>query len=417
MTGDATVIEREIQSRIDKAVAKKQRGVANGRGAYGRGAYAYGRGSYEMEPAVNSLFTNSVARRVHKSTVGDETGRVIVSRREYVMRVISPPTPGDFTVTSLNLNPGLSGVFAWLSQVAANYDEYEIKHLVFHFKPVISTASQSGSMGTVVMACNYNAGSVKFESFREMIEYEGAMETRICDSALFGIECDPAKGKSGEHQYVRAGAIPSDEDIKTYDLGLFQIATSDISSTDYPAGTLLGHLYVEYEVVLGKPKLFSALGKDILCDLFRCTSCSKSAPVSNVNSFSNRGNTLGGVVTAVTNAVRYIFPDNFSGTVLFHARPVGTMSSGDLAVDFIENGNVKPSYVLGSTGDFAEISTASPTSVTFLGAYDVMESTSANGNYIDISFPTVATFTLWSLAVTKTNPDMDHGWNSYTDPL
>lgn len=409
MQGDASVLEREIQSRIDKGIAKKSRGVASGSGAYGRGAYAYGRGSYtQAPPAVNSLFNEYAQRRVSKKSINDETGRVIVSKREYVMRVVVPPTPSDFSVTSLAINPGLSGVFAWLSQVAANYDEYELRHLVFHYKPVISVASQSGAMGSVVIACNYNAGAPKFESFREMVEYSGAMETRICDQAFFGIECDPKKGQSGDHMYVRTGAVPSDEDIKTYDTGLFQIATSDINATDYPAGTLLGHLYVEYDVVLGKPKLYASLGKGILGDLFRTSTCSKGLPLNGL--FKNAANSIGGYMsTSYGRGLHYQLPDNFVGTIMVNVFCIGTMSSGDMSVPITANGEVTPRNICGTTGASSQNGVANTTSLSNEGFYDVKDALVADGNYIHLNIGTTLTFSQYTIYVTMVSPDYDSG--------
>jgi hypothetical protein len=57
------------------------------------------------------------------------------------MRVTAPDPRLEFHNTSFAINPGMRGVFAWLSQNAANYDEYELEHLVFHHQPVISQAS------------------------------------------------------------------------------------------------------------------------------------------------------------------------------------------------------------------------------------------------------------------------------------
>lgn len=407
MQGDTSVLEREIQSRIDKGIAKKSRGIAKGSGAYGRGAYAYGRGSYtQAPPAVNSLFNEFAERRMSKKSMDDETGRVVVSKREYVMRVVVPPTPSEFSVTSLSINPGLSGVFAWLSQVAANYDEYELRHLVFHYKPVISVASQSGAMGSVVIACNYNAGAPKFESFREMVEYSGAMETRICDQAFFGIECDPRKGQSGEHMYVRTGSVPDDEDIKTYDSGLFQIATSDINSTDYPAGTLLGHLYVEYDVVLGKPKLFSSLGKGILGDLLRTNSCTKGLPLANL--YKNVANSLGGYMST-SGGLNYQLPDNFSGTIYFNFFCTGTIASGPLLVPVTVSGQVTPLPVCGTSGSSNQNGVADTGSLAVEGYYVVKDALVANGNKIRIDPSALTTLTGYTVYVSMVNPDYETG--------
>lgn len=418
MRGDNEILQREIQSRVDRAVAKKSGGKTTGRGAYGRGQYGYGRGAYAQAPvAVNSLFKEFSGLRGTTRRLTDETGRVEVEKREYVMRVVVPSNPAEFSVTSLSVNPGLSGVFAWLSQIAANYDEYELIRCIFHYKPVISVASQSGAMGSIVIACNYNAGAPKFESFREMVEYEGAMETRICDPALFGIECDPKKGVSGSHMFVRTGSVPMDEDIKTYDTGLFQIATSDVNASDYPAGTLLGHLYVEYKVVLGKPKLYASLGKSIIGDMHRCPLCTRPAAmgVNAANVYSNNANSLGGTYSIVnTTTLRYTLPDNFVGTVRYTFYCVGTdLTPGpDMEPTFGYGGQllIKPTQMPDGSQNF-EIVT-DPGSLMFKCSFDIRESLVAGGNYIQWDFGGVTTLTSWASTITMVSPDFDNGWSN-----
>jgi hypothetical protein len=331
----------------------------------------------------------------------DETGRIVMSKREYVTRVVSPPTPGDFSNGSYSINPGLSGVFPFLSQVAANYDEYEFRHLVFHYKPTISRASQSGAMGSIVIACNYNAGSSKFGGYREMIEYMGAMECRICDEAVFGVECDPSKRAGKATEYVRTGMVPVGEDIKTYDLGLFQIATADISASDYPAGTLLGHLFVEYEVVLGKPKLFAALGKTILMDKFRSNSgLSAAVPLGVV--IASDHNTLGCELDSALD--RIIFPDNFQGTVLvkYYAEGAGI----DLNLFVIGAGaniTAQLSMNYGGTSDDETTVTAAAQAVCLM-QLTVLPSSTADGNFVTVSTAAATSITGMSVTVCQINP-------------
>ena len=51
------------------------------------------------------------------------------------------------------INLGKAESFPWLSQIAANYEEYEIKLLVFCYKSKVSDKSTSsdGHVGSVIM--------------------------------------------------------------------------------------------------------------------------------------------------------------------------------------------------------------------------------------------------------------------------
>jgi hypothetical protein len=381
-------------------------GIAAGSGAYGRGEYAYGRGDYGLvpqeQPSVNSLFKEYTARRHNTNKVRDETGRVSISRREYVMAVKSPAIPAAFTNTSLSINPGLSGVFSWLSQLASNYDEYSMRHLVFHYKPVISRASQSGSMGSVVFACNYNAGAQKFNTFKEMVEYESALEARICDEALFGVECDDSKSGNMEIEYVRTGTVPAGQDIKTYDIGLLQVATSDISATDYPAGTLIGHLYVEYEVILGKPKLFTALGKGILQDSYtNSTGFATAKPFGTVaNVIARVGNSLGAVLVESGNIV---LPDNFVGRLQITYNVDSSSATDSMAAPTIA-GNVTTVPLL--NGTWYQTTETNASSHNFLTAIiDVKErSPGGTANSITVACSNLANGISMSVTISQLNP-------------
>jgi len=391
-------IEREVQRKVDKAIS--------GSGAYGRGAY--GRGSLWDQPPVvlpktNSLFVDSRNQRHNIGSVLDETGRTCVSRREYVARIVAPSTPADFENVSYSLNPGLSGVFAWLSQIASNYDEYQFTQLVFSYQPVISTASTSGAMGSVVIAANYNAGAAKFSTFRQMVEYQGAIETRICDPIRFGIECENSKNAGHDTEYVRTGPVPSGQDIKTYDIGLLQVATSDIDGSVFSAGTLLGHLYVEYSVILGKPKLWSALGNTIYSDMWRGDSNSTDALPFGDAPQKNVTNTLGGTMTDSSASV-YTFPSNFVGTVLVKLYVEAASISG--APSITAAGNVtRLTSLLGTAGSAAfEIDSTGADSFR-VECYAVAMGT---GNTLTLAGNSAAGATGASLIVTMVNPLVAH---------
>lgn len=398
-TGQQTSLGRDdLYDAQFGRIANNNHQQARGRGAYGRGAYGRSTAK-ESQANVNSLFLDYKNRRHKTREIGDETGRVRVSRREYVMRVVAPEVTTEFQNTSFAINPGLSGVFAWLSQIAANYDEYTLEHLVFHYKPVISQASTSGAMGSILLSANYNAGSGKFASFREMAEYMGTLETRVCDEALFGVECDPRKNGSQEVEYVRTGSVPMGQDIKTYDLATFQLATSDVGS--FAEGTLLGHLYVEYDVVLGKPKLFSALGKAILVDMYRgLTPITVTSPMAGAISHpsNNLGAELAGKIITL--------PTNFYGRIILTYVGVATsLTLGATNISILADSDIVAVPILGLPGIYAEEIVNSGSKLMIQKIYDVSTSTHASGNRLQINFDSITSGTGFTLSIAQCNPD------------
>lgn len=177
-------------------------------------------------------------------------GDIRIVRREYLKAVLSPAS--TFEVEHSHLNPGKE-VFHWLSQVADNYEEYVFEKLSFEYKPVISSATYSGSMGSIVVAVLYNAGAQELDTYAKMVEYSGAIEKRICDPLVMKVNVSK-NTHAGEDHYIRTGDVPTGEDIKTYDIGKLLVAVDHVSSS-FPSGTLLGHMYADYSVILRKPKL------------------------------------------------------------------------------------------------------------------------------------------------------------------
>jgi len=278
----------------------------------GRGMYT-GRGSYHQ----NSLVGPGVAPEVPSfSTTGDETGAVTVTRREYITDIYGPTSA--FNVQSFNLNPGLESVFPWLSQIAQNYDEYEFKQLMFTYRSTTTDigTSTNGQCGTVIMCTNYNAASGPFSDKVVMMEYDGAMSSKVTDNMVHGVECDPSKLSGAEAKYVRANPVVSNQDLKTYDHGLFQLAIANS-----PAGfqnNVVGELWVSYTVVLRKPKFFVARGLGISRDYYVSADGQEttSFPFGNAATIlSAQQNNIGTSMSFSANTATITFPASYAGNV------------------------------------------------------------------------------------------------------
>jgi len=298
-------------SNIGRGALRRVGSTIVGSGAYmGRGRYS-GRGAYESNALVNGDSNFAVARtRAHD----DEHGSITVEKREFVTSINSTGS-NDFSVQSFSINPGLSGVFPWLSQTGTNFDEWESIQMLFEYEPVVSETSVSsvGSLGTIVLASNYNAGAAAFNSFPAMIEYGGAVRGRISDNIICGVEGDPNKLANRSKLYTRAGSVPAGQDIKTYDLAKFQIGLYGVP-TQYVAGTQLGLLFVRYKVKLSKPKLYDAIGYSILSDCFMSGGTISNALPLGTAPWAHNSNGLGGTLSKLS-ANTYTLPDNFTGTI------------------------------------------------------------------------------------------------------
>ena len=241
-----------------------------------------GSGAYMAQNAlVAGTPADYLDHGVAMSSVGsnDEQGAITITHREYVQDLYAPGTVGGpavaFSNLSFPLNPGLQQSFTFGSQVAENYDEYEFVQCIWAFRSTTTDigSSTNGQCGTVVMATDYNASKPPFADKQTMIEYSGAHSCKITESMVHGVECDPGKSSMSPRLFVRSNPVMVGQDLKTYDKGTFQIAVCNCppSFNGFP----IGELWVEYTIVLRKPKLFVSRGLNIDQDLF-CTALTTS---------------------------------------------------------------------------------------------------------------------------------------------
>lgn len=186
----------------------------------------------------------------------------IIRHREYLGDVYSGvagspgnPTPTPFTNTVYNINPGLTASFPWLANVAGRFEEYQLEGMLYEFKSMYSDAvvQTGGSLGTVVMATEYNASKPAFTSKIEMENYEFAMSSKPSVPMCHPIECNNKQSVLSQ-QYVRTNnAALVNQDIKMYDFGTFQIASVGIPCTGQALS--LGELWCTYQIKLLKPRI------------------------------------------------------------------------------------------------------------------------------------------------------------------
>jgi hypothetical protein len=214
-----------------------------------------GLGDYKV--SSNSLGTVGSANN-GPPVFGRSGGNLTVAHREFLTDVTGTTS---FTLNSYFINPGLVTTFPFLSQLAANYEQYRLKGLVFEFKSTSGTAvgSTNTALGTVIMSTNYDTLDTNFTSKQQMDAYQFTVSSLPSQNCIHPIECKPRLNTLSE-QYVRTGSVPSGADQRFYDMGNFQIATVGMQS----GTTVVGELWVSYDIELLRPKLQTPLGADLL---------------------------------------------------------------------------------------------------------------------------------------------------------
>lgn len=218
------------------------------------------------------------------SFVASPDGSTIrISHKEYIGDVFAPDSNDVFQNTAYSINPGIERTFPWLSQIAANYDEYTIHQLMFSYRSTVADfASASGQVGQVIMATIYNAASEPFSDKAQMMQYDSSMSCKTSESMIHGVECDPAKISGPLGRFVRVNPTLTGQDINQYDHGLFNVAVTETPSTY--ANQAMGELWISYTIELRKPKFFTNRGLAISRDIFAC-----SATGTGINSQSPFG--------------------------------------------------------------------------------------------------------------------------------
>jgi hypothetical protein len=233
-------------STLGNFVGQADTGKSVGRSFGGAVSRWLGSGDYAV--SSNSLVSPSgTVPNMHR-----EGQTVVVRHKEFVGTVLSSAA---FNVQmSLSLNPGLETPFPWLSRLAASFQEYRIRGMVFHYIPSSgdAVASTNPALGTVMFQTSYratdSAPSSKIEILNEYWSSENVPSEPFCHP----IECDP-KENPFNVQYVRTGDVPSGDSKLMYDLGTTHVAVMGMQTTGNP----VGDLWVTYEVELKKPIISS----------------------------------------------------------------------------------------------------------------------------------------------------------------
>ena len=274
----------------------------------------------------NDIVDGGSGMTIPEFTPGGEMGTVQISHREYVADVFGPDSAGVFQNITYGLNPALPETFPWLSQVAANYEEYTIKQLIFSFRSTVTDfVASNGQVGSIILATQYNANDAPFASKQDMMEYAGAVSAKVSQQVQAGVECDPAQLSGPPGKYTRSGPTPPGEDVKTYDLGTLNVATSN-TPTQFN-NQAVGELWVSYTIELRKPKFFVTRAQQLLTDVFIGEvypdgHSGTGLRLSDVPWSVGQQNRIGGLLTReypgfplAQNYLYYVFPATFSGDI------------------------------------------------------------------------------------------------------
>lgn len=348
-----------------------------------------GQGDYQVQS--NSLLRQSASGVVPAMHQSGQS--VIVRHKEFITEVTGKTA---FTVQRrLSINPGLSATFPWLSGVAAQYSEYTIKGMVYHYVPTSGNAvsSTNAALGTVMLQTSYRANEAQPASKVEMLNEYWSNEAKPSEAFCHPIECDP-KENPFNVQYIRTGDVPTTDNVLLYDLGTTTLAVSGQQANDI----VLGDLWVTYEIELRKPKLTDLTGESL--PAMRATS---SANINTTTCFGTNiaetFDSLGGGTTISSTAIT--LPPGNVGVYQLSVYMGGVTAAQSAGLTVTGTGSSTAQIYLGS--NIAPISTTS-NGYVYLCTFQV-----TNPNTTTVVTPTFSTLTgATSLYLTlmKVNPGL-----------
>jgi len=195
---------------------------------------------------------------------GAEDGSLIVTNTEFI-RDIYAPSVSSFTLDStIIVNPGLQSSLPFLSQFAANFQQYQMLQLVLEYRSLVDTTSSNNPTGTAgqFMLIEYDPSDTFIPTSKEEIMNAfGGMAVKCSENGTFGVECDPTRKAGSAVRSVRTFGLAPTEMPQDFDWAKILLAFNNIPSAYY--GQAVGTLHAYYTCRLIRPKLGSAVSQNL----------------------------------------------------------------------------------------------------------------------------------------------------------
>lgn len=264
--------------------------VGNGIQQFGTSVFnrIMGKGDYVLPDDMGTLTKNSLFQKSPSNTsatFGTQKSGFIFEHTEYITDIISSSVAGQFQAQTFIVNPANSTTFPWLSNMASNFEMYQVDGMIFRFESTSGNAisGTNSSLGTVMGYFAYDTLDQTLLSKSSILQYEGSVDAKSSESFLLGVECDETK-LVAPRLYV--GPPPTGSDAKTYNWGNLIIASSGLQSSSQNIGELWCHYRIKFFIT----KQMSAAASNH----------SYSTSVSSINSFGTSITQSGTVTATVT---------------------------------------------------------------------------------------------------------------------
>lgn len=223
------------------------KGAAMGSGLAGLGSSLVGLGDYHVnQNSLMGMVTGGTSAG-GVPRVQNLGGRVIINHREYLFDISSTE---DFNNLAIDINPGLSKTFPWLSQIAANFEQWRPLGIIVCFETHSSDAlnSTNTALGSLIFSSNYNSTDPEYQNQQEALNTEFTTSTKPSCSVLHPLECSPVENPQRIF-YVRTGPLGPDANSQLW----YDLCKTQIITTGSQAAANIGKIYISYEIEFLKP--------------------------------------------------------------------------------------------------------------------------------------------------------------------
>lgn len=140
------------------------------------------------------------------------------------------------TITTYQVNPGLSDIFPVLYQKAAVYEQYRIRDVQFHYLPTCASTTP----GSVILSPEYDVNDTPPTSLVEIRNTAGTMESSPWVASILRLDANRVH-TTGRRKLVRDGAVATTR--QDYDMCNLSVATVNNGTTSE-----IGLLKVKYKI-------------------------------------------------------------------------------------------------------------------------------------------------------------------------
>jgi hypothetical protein len=190
--------------------------------------------------------TKMLAARQSASTRPRSRKQCVLEEDEYIMDVDGST---NFANLQLPINPGQAQTFPWMAKSAPQWEKYRFERLDFYYKRQVSEFAPNGTTGKVILSVDFDASDPGPTTKQQMEDTDPHADCMPCENISLPLKARDMHALHPE-LFVRTGGLPGSSDIKTFDVGNFNIATSGCVSNG-----VIGELRVKYRCVFTVPIL------------------------------------------------------------------------------------------------------------------------------------------------------------------